>query len=86
MNEEVPVSGAKIADLHKTRRPKCRIVSMRDNEAAQRDRLEKSNEDVDVELQMRQMTVHRSMMDSDTAHIDNEVEISAMEEGLTTYP
>ena len=44
VNEEAPVSGAKIADLHKARGPKCRIVSMRDNEAAQRDRLERSNE------------------------------------------
>jgi hypothetical protein len=86
VNEEAPVSGAKIADLCKARRPKCGIESMRDDEAAQRDRLERSNEDVDVELQMRQMTVHRSMMDSDTAHIDNEVEISAMEEGLTIDP
>ena len=45
-----------------------------------------TNDDVDVELQVRQMRVHRAMMDSDTAHIDNEVEISAMEEGLTTDP
>jgi hypothetical protein len=33
--------------------------------------------------QMRQMTVHRSMMDSDTARIDKEVELSALKEGLT---
>ena len=62
---------------------KCRIVSVSDTEEVQRERLARSNEDVNAEGQMRTMTVHRSMMDSDTAHIDNEVEISAQEDGLT---
>jgi hypothetical protein len=62
---------------------KCRIVSVPDTEEVQRERLARSNEDVNTEGQMRTMTVHRSMMDSDTAHIDNEVEISAQEHGLT---
>jgi hypothetical protein len=62
---------------------KCRIVSVLDAEEVQRERLARSNEDVNAEGQMRTMTVHRSMMDSDTAHIDNEVEISAQEDGLT---
>ena len=34
---------------------------------------------------MNNMTVHCSIMDSDTAHIDNEVESSAKEDGHTIY-
>jgi len=75
-----------VVDLYQGERGrKCRNVSVLDVEAVQRDRLARSNDDVDAEGQMRTMTVHRSMMDSDTAHIDNEVELSALEEGLTIY-
>ena len=49
----------------------------------QRDQLARSNNDVEAEGQMRTMMVHCSMMNSDTAHIDNEVEILAHEDGLT---
>jgi hypothetical protein len=55
---------------------------MPDTEVVQRDRLARSNEDGNAELQMRTMMVHRSMIDSDTAHINNEVELSALEQGL----
>jgi hypothetical protein len=59
-------------------------VSITDTERVQRERrMARSNEDVNADSQMRQMTVHRSMMDSDTAYIDNEVEILALEQGLT---
>jgi hypothetical protein len=51
--------------------------------AEQTERLARFNEDANTESQMRQMPVHRLMMDSDTAHIDNEVHLSALEEGLT---
>ena len=77
---------ASTADLLRegARGRKCRIVSVPDVEASQRDRLACSNEDVDAKGQMGTMTVHRSMMVSDTAHIDDEVELSALlEEGLT---
>jgi hypothetical protein len=46
--------------------------------------LARSNEDVDATSQMRQMLVHRSMMDTDTAHINNEVELAALEDGGLT--
>jgi hypothetical protein len=75
--------GSKIADRHEARGKKCRIVSVLDIEIEQTESLARSNKDVNAESQMRQMTVHRSMMDSDTAHIDNEVHLSALEEGLT---
>jgi hypothetical protein len=58
-------------------------VSIPDIEEVQRDRLARSNEDVNADLQMQTMTVHRPRMDSDTAHINNEVELSALEDGLT---
>jgi hypothetical protein len=71
-----------LVGLYERRGSKCRIVSMPDTEVVQRDRLAWSNEDVNAELQMRTMTVHRSMIDLDTAHINNEVELSALEQGL----
>jgi hypothetical protein len=73
-----------IVALHEGERGrKCRIVSVPDTEVVQRERLAHSNGDVNAHSQMRQMTVHGSMMDSDTAYIDNEIEILALEGGLT---
>jgi hypothetical protein len=80
---ERPPNEETIVDLYEARGRKCRIVSIQDNEEVQRDRLARSNEEVNAEQQTRTMTVHRSMMDSDTAHINNEVELSALEDGLT---
>jgi hypothetical protein len=82
-NEEEPSIGASVIDLYQARGAKCRIVSIPDQEEEQRDRLARSNEDVNATSQMRQMLVHRSMMDTDTAHINNEVELAALEGGLT---
>ena len=78
-------SETKIADLYEARDgSKCRIIIVEDAEGLQRDQLTWFNKDVDVKGQMRTLTIHHSMMDSDTAHIDNEVKISAQEDGLTT--
>jgi hypothetical protein len=83
-NEEEPSIGASVIDLYQERGAKCRIVSIQDIAEEQRDRLARSNEDVDATSQMRPMLVHRSMMDTDTAHINNEVELAALEDGGLT--
>jgi hypothetical protein len=77
--------GETLVGLYERRGSKCRIVSIPDTEVVQRYQLAWSNEDVNVELQMRTMTVHCSMIDSDTAHINNKVELSALEQGAGTY-
>ena len=52
-----------IVDLRAgTRGKKCRVVSVPDAELVQRDKLARSNEDVDAEGQMRTTTVHCSMI------------------------
>ena len=79
--EETPRQA--IVDLYQQRENKYRIVSIPDEDDIRRDQFARSSEDVNIQAQMQTMSVHRSMMDSDTAHINNEVELSALEEGLT---
>ncbi len=77
--------GKTLVGLYERRGSKCRIVSMPDTEVGKNDQLAWSNEDVNAELQMQMMMVHCSMIDSDTAHINNKVELSALEQGAGTY-